>query len=248
MTLPHALGTYPYFVTGVLWFCGLLLAVRSLGFASHRRLIVRAGLIMVPNSLFSLAHWDYWNPVRVGGWPLGPEDALFAFNVGAMGCLAVLLFSRSRLIVADQPVPHLGRLLAAGIPAQCAFVVAILLGRSSMTSTILVQLLAVVALLLLRPDLWQFSAAGAIVFSPIYFCIVEGVFWIWPRFVSCWTSAPPWGLRWFGTPLGEIAWAISFGLFWPLFAAFAFDLRLCSSRPSGQREADSAGGICQAGS
>jgi hypothetical protein len=227
MTLPHALGTYPYLVTGVLWFCGLLLVVRSLGLASHRRLIVRAGLIMVPNSLFSLAHRDYWDPIRVGGWPLGPEDALFAFNVGAMGCLAILLFSRNRLLVADQPVPHLGRLLAAGIPAQCAFVVAILL---------------------LRPDLWQFSAAGAIVFSPIYFCIVEGVFWIWPRFVSCWASAPPWGLRWFGIPLGEIAWAISFGLFWPLFAAFAFDLRLCSSRPSGQRAADSAGGICQAGS
>jgi len=95
MTLPHALETYPYLVTGVLWFCGLLLVVRSRGFASHRRLILRAGLIMIPNSLFSLAHRDYWDPVRVGGWPLGPEDALFAFNVAAMGCLAVVLFSRN---------------------------------------------------------------------------------------------------------------------------------------------------------
>jgi hypothetical protein len=226
MSVPQALGTYPYLFSDVLWLIGLLLVVRSLPVAAHRRLLVRVSLLMLPNFLFSLAHHDYWNPVRVGGWALGPEDVLFVFNVAAMGCLSAVLLYRHKLTVAEQPVPHIGRLLAVGVPAQCAFLVLLSLGRSSMASTILAQLMAMVSLLLLRPDLWRFSAAGGIGFSLIYCGILKTVFWSWPEFVSCWRSTPPWGLLLFGIPLGEVAWAVSFGLFWPLFAGFVFDLRL----------------------
>ena len=106
-----------------------------------------------------------------------------------------------------------------------------------MTAAILTLLMAVVALLVLRPDLWRFSAAGGIGFAAIYCGIVKGVFWIWPEFVSCWRSTPPWGLLLFGIPLGEIAWAVGFGLFWPLFAGYVFDLRLSTGpRISGRAE------------
>jgi len=225
-----ALGTYPYLFANVLWLGGLLLAVRSLPLASHRRLLVRLGLIMIPNCLFSLANYDYWNPIRTGGWALGPEDALFAFNVAAMGCLPAAWLYRHKLIVAEQPVPRIGRLLASGIPAQCIFLVLFCMGLSSMTSAILVLLMAVVSLLVLRPDLWRFSVMGGIGFAPIYCGIVKGVFWIWPGFASCWSGTPPWGVRLFGIPLGEIAWAAGFGLYWPLFAGYVMDLRLSASR------------------
>ena len=219
------LEAYPYLFSDVLWLIGLLLVVRSLPLASHRRLLVRLGIVMIPNFLFSLAHHDYWNPVRVGGWALGPEDVLFAFNVGTTGCLSAVLLYRHQLTVAGQPVPHIGRLLAVGVPAQCAFLVLLSMGRSSMASAILAQLMAVISLLLLRPDLWRFSAAGGIGFSLIYCGIVKAMFWIWPEFLSCWRSTPPWGLLLFGIPLGEIAWAVGFGLFWPLFAGYVFELR-----------------------
>ena len=228
-----AFGTYPYLFANVLWLGGLLLAVRSLPLASHRRLLVRLGLVIIPNCLFSLANHDYWDPVRVGGWILGPEDALFAFNVGAMGCLPAVWLYRHQLIVAEQPAPRVGRLLAVGIPAQCALLVLFRMGRSSMTAAILALLMAVIALLVLRPELWRFSAAGGIGFTAIYCGIVKGVFWIWPEFVSCWRSTPPWGLLLFGIPLGEIAWAAGFGLFWPLFAGFVFDLRVRDQRSAG---------------
>jgi len=120
---------------------GLLLVVRSLPLASHRRLIVRLGLIMIPNCLFSLANHDYWNPGRVGGWVLGPEDVLFTFNVAAMGCLPAVWLYRHNLIVAERPVPRIGRLLAVGVPAQCAFLVLFSMGRSSMASMILALLM-----------------------------------------------------------------------------------------------------------
>ena len=226
MTLFRTLGTYSYLFSDLLWLSGLLLVVRSFPLASHRRLLVRLGIVMIPNCLFSLANYDYWSPIRVGGWVLGPEDMLFAFNVAAMGCLPAVWLYRRQLIVAEQPVPHIGRLLAVGIPAQCAFLVLFSMGRSGMASAILVQLMAVGSLLLLRPDLWRFAAAGGIGFSMIYCGIVKTVFWIWPGFVACWKSTPPWGLLLFGIPLGEIAWAASFGLFWPLFAGYVFDLRL----------------------
>ena len=94
-----------------------------------------------------------------------------------------------------------------------------------MGSMILAQLMVAVLLLLLRPNFWQFSAAGGIGF-PLFYCgIVRAAFWMWPEFVSCWKSTPPWGLLLFGIPLGEIAWAVGFGLFWPLFAGYVFELR-----------------------
>jgi len=89
-----------------------------------------------------------------------------------------------------------------------------------------------VLLLLLRPNFWQFSAAGGIGFSLIYCGILRAVFWICPGFASGWRSTPPWGLPLFGIPLGEVAWAVSFGLCWTLFAAFVCDLRLERACPS----------------
>ena len=198
--------------------------------ASHRRLIVRLGLILVPNFPFSLAHFDYWNPFRVGGLVVGPEDVLFAFNVGAAACLPAVLLYRHKLIVAEQPMPRIGRVLAVGIPVLCAFLLPLAMGRSSIAAAIFALLMAVGPLLLLRPDLWRFSGAGGVGFSLFYCGIVRAVFWIWPDFVSCWKSTPPWGLLLFGIPLGDIAWAISFGLFWPLFTGYVFDLRLSSAR------------------
>ena len=40
--------------------------------------------------------------------------------------------------------------------------------------------------------------------------------------------------------LAEVAWSVSFGLFWPLFAGYVFDLRL-STRPAGARNWIGAG-------
>lgn len=130
----RVLGTYPYLFANVLWLGGLLLAVRSLPLASQRRLLVRLGLLMIPNCLFSLANGDYWNPTRVGGWVLGPEDVLFAFNVAAMGCLPAVWLYRHRLMVAEQPMPRIGRVLGIGIPAQCAYLVLLCMGRSRRSS------------------------------------------------------------------------------------------------------------------
>ena len=206
MSVAQALGTYPYLFADVLWLSGPLLVVRSLPVASHRRLILRLGLVMIPNFLFSLAHGDYWNPIRLGGWVLGPEDVLFAFNVAAMGCLPAVLLYRHRLIVAEQAVPRIGRILAVGIPAQCAFLVLRSMGRSSMASAILALLMAIMLLLLLRPDLRRFSVAGGIGFSLIYCGIVKTVFWIWPDFVSCLKST----LRG-GCSCSESPWARSPG-------------------------------------
>jgi len=162
---------------------------------------------------------------------------LFAFNVGAMGYLAAVWLYRHKLMVAERPMPRFGRLLAIGIPTQCVFLVLFSISRSGIASAILALFMAVVPLLLLRPDLWRLSAAGGIGF-PLFYCgIVRAAFWICPDFVSCWKSTPPWGLLLFGIPLGEIAWAVGFGLFWPLFAGYVFDLRLSTGpRISGRAE------------
>ena len=180
MSVPQVLGTYPYLFSDILWLCGLMLVVRSLPVASHRRLLVRLGLTMIPNFLFSLADYDYWNPMRVGGWAAGPEDMLFTFNAAATACLPAVWLYRHKLMVAERPMPRFGRLLAIGIPTQCVFLVLFSISRSGIASAILALFMAVVPLLLLRPDLWRLSAAGGIGF-PLFYCgIVRAAFWICP--------------------------------------------------------------------
>ena len=223
----HALQTYPYLFSGLLWLGVALAVVRMLPHSQHRTLMVRLGLIMIPNFLFSaLTEQDYWSPRRLGGWAVGIEDVLCSFNIGVAACLPAMILFRRRLVFPDRDVAKMRRILAIVCLATGSYLVMLALGRSSMATLILTQVLAVALLLVLRPDLWPLSLSGGAGFLLFYCATVKLYFWIWPDFVSSWWGPPPLGLLLFGIPVGEIAWAASYGLFWPLFAGFVFGLRL----------------------
>ena len=230
MNLPAVIQAYPYLFSGLLGLGAVLLIAARLPLSDHRRLILRLGLLMTVNFPFAVfSEADYWAPARMGGWKLGIEDALCAFDIGALAPLPAVLVWRSRLLLAERPVPRIGRLISLAAATHGCFGLLLLLGWPSMTSLIVMQLVPVVPLLLWRRNLWQFAAAGGIGSLMLHCGIVKVCFWIWPAFASCWRSAPPWGQLWFGIPLGEMVWAASFGLFWSLLAGFVFDLRLVAT-------------------
>jgi hypothetical protein len=221
------LRTYPYFFANVLWLSALLPALRLLPSAGHRRLVIRLGLALVPSCLFSpFLFSDYWDQVRIGGWALGVEDVLCSFNLGATGCLIVIFLFRHDLVFADQPQPALKRFLMWFLWGHGAFFLLWTTSGSSIASLILTQSLAAISLLLLRRDLWRISLVNGVAFPLFYCALLKTFFSIWPDFVSCWRSTTPWGQLVCGLPLGEIVYAISLGLVWPLFAGFVFGFRL----------------------
>ncbi len=228
----QALEQYPYLGSNLLWLSCVLLISGIFFTPSHRRLIIYAGLLMMVSIPFGFFfEGKYWSPVRAGGWMFGIEDALCAFNTGATSCLASIFLLRDELILPERVVVHGRRFLGAASLIFAALLVLLSAGFSCMASLVSVVLVALVPLLLLRSDLWRFSLAGGIGFPLLYFGTIKVFFWIWPGFVFSWNNTFPWGTLLFGVPLGEITWAISFGLFWPLFLGFVFDLRLaCSTR------------------
>jgi hypothetical protein len=236
MTLKHAFLGYPYLHASILSLFGALLVVRMLPTSPHRSLIIRLGFLMAvffPFALFS--EGDYWRPVRMAGGSLGFEDALCAFNMGLLGGLPAVLLFRKRLAIASRPAPRLGGLIAAGVITLSSFFALHIMGLSSMSSTIGAQLVASLALMHLRPDLLLFCLTGGTGFMLLHFGMIKVFFWIWPAFVLAWRNTPPWGVLVQGVPLGEIVWALGFGLFWSLFAGYVFDFRLAVG-PSGRAE------------
>src|ERR1017187_10110648 len=228
------LRAYPYFFANVLWLGGLLLALRWLPSASHRRLVIRLGLVLIPSCLFSpFLFRDYWDQVRIGGWAMGVEDVICSFNVGATGSLPFVFLYRHNLIFADQRQPALKRFLMWVLLGHCAFCLLWTTSGSSIGSLILTQSLAAIPLLFLRADLWRISLVNGAAFPLLYCALIKAFFFIWPSFVSCWRSTPPWVRLLCGVPLGEIVYAISLGLVWPLFAGFVFGFRV--KPPAGSR-------------
>jgi hypothetical protein len=230
MTLLDVLETYPYLASNIALACGAVFVSCLPRLAPFRRLVLRLGWMMVPNCLVSALDFsDYWNPERLGGWRVGVEDALWCFNVGALAPLLWALAFRTlgwQLSGATAAALKWKRMLPLVLLSAVSFGILRGAGVSSIACVVFVPLIPGAALILLRPDLWRFSLAGGIGFMLFYSGLVKAVLWFWPRASFVWVNSPPWGLRVWDLPVGELAWALVFGFFWPLFAGYVFDLRL----------------------
>ncbi|RQW79755.1 MAG: hypothetical protein EHM62_06205 [Methylococcus sp.] len=230
------LRTYPYLFANLLALVIILSAVRVCLPMAHRRLTLWMGLLLAPTFAYSpLLTRDYWEMVRLGGWPTGVEDLVCAFSLGTLGCFAGLILFRDRLTVAARPAPRIAYLLAVIAAAQVPYFGLGLLGFSTLSALVSTQFLGAAILLALRPDLRQLALVNVAGLVVIYPMALSLFYWIWPDFVSCWKTTAPWGLRLAGIPLGEMGWAASFGLVWPLIAGVVFDVRL-AARPVTPRE------------
>ena len=217
--LPHAWQTYPYLFANLIASGVILIALRFVPSSEHRRLALRLGLTLGLTCLLApLFFRDYWNPARVLNWPVGIEDVLCAWNLGTAGCLPMLFLMRPKLTFGDESsrTRHwfIGVLLGL-----CVFMALWVAGMSSMSSVIVAQFIAAAPLLALRLGWIKLCLANGAVFALTYCGAVRLFFWIWPDLISCWEQAPPWGTNLFGVPLGEFAWALSFGMTWPVFAS-----------------------------
>ena len=72
----------PYLLTGLYGLATVIIFWLMAG--PQRMLMLLAGAITLPFfPLAALFNGEYWTPVRLGGGPLGLEDALYSFALGA---------------------------------------------------------------------------------------------------------------------------------------------------------------------
>jgi hypothetical protein len=225
--LLRSLAAYPYLAHSLIDLL-ILLAVLAVCPAELRRRCFACGIIALPAAAQAAIDTPgYWTPARiisVAG--VGPEDLIFCFTVGALGCLA-----------STGPIPkrvewrpswrniavRLPLTLAVGAAARLA---AIGLGAGPSAELIAPVVAAAAFLLALEPRQWLLGALGVAGFTPVYTGLVAFGFHLFPSHALQWNPAVLWGTALGGVPLAEIAWAAAFGAAWPLTLAAVFGLRL----------------------
>lgn len=168
----------------------------------------------------------YWSPSRIGGGAFGVEDLLIAFavGVGAWSLAASPDYFSLRTLSWHRRVAvwRLGGCLISGV---VGFLGLWLAGFPAMSLYIGCLGTGAVGVLVWRTALWPIAMSGALGFALVWFLISTVYFLVWPGSVLQWNASSVWGRPCMGVPLGELAWAATFGAAWPLFTAFVLDAR-----------------------
>jgi hypothetical protein len=193
--------------------------------------MVISGVLLVP--LFPLAvifNVNYWNPVRFGGGVFGVEDILFAFTAGSITWAIAILPLRRSFATQLRIIVIVKRTVLIHLVSAAVFFTLWTIGVHSLTSHIIQQLALAIFLLLLRGKLWPIGITGSLGCVIGYGILISIFFLIWPEFSSQWNQTSAWTISLLGLPLGEIIWAASFGMGWPLCVAYVCDVSFVRSK------------------
>lgn len=221
----HFIASYPYLVTNVLVFA-VFLAICRMATPAVRQLLMRlAGLMLLTFPFAAVFNGQYWRPVRITPWPLGVEDILCAYNLGAVGLLPTLWLFRNRLRVPDHPRICWRRAFRIGFAAVSALLLLWQISGSSPGALILLQAAGFGLLIILRPDLWRIGLLNGAGFLVMYGGLMALFVHLWPQLGSYWTAHPIWTRPIMGIPLVELVFAATYGAAWAVFAGYVFDLK-----------------------
>jgi hypothetical protein len=224
----HILKTHAYLFANL----PLLALISGIAIRARRENLGAAalfsGVACLPASVLALMHeGGYWRPIRLGGGPLGIEDLVFAFTVGAAAWLCAAGPYRKLAapghIVTGQAVT---RLLLWGAASSAAAFGLWRAGVDCMSATLAPAFLLLAALLARRAQLWPLAITGPAVFVPLYVVVVRVQLAVWPDYLLQWSRGGPWSGMVFGMPAGEIAWAAAFAAVWPVAIASAAGMEL----------------------
>lgn len=218
------LANHPYLICNLLGLIPLTAIYTAL--PDQRRNILVAGLFWIPLAPLAVLHEDYWNPSRLFGLRFGIEDALYLFNVNAMGWAVPfgltakrLQFNRSELI----DFRRLAELVAVGLVLSALLLPLRLKG---MTFQVIVNAGVGLWILARRRSYWPITLTGLLLLPLIFLSELKLWLTLWPDFAAAWSPAKPWGHRFAGLPLGEIVFYLSFSIVSPISVAFCRGLTL----------------------
>jgi hypothetical protein len=204
-----------------------VLLIVALPFPEARRIAWFSGLMSAPTGVFAPTFTAYWNPVRLGGGALGIEDFLFCFGSGFNLWLLVAplpalrraraVWDRRQILRRFWPFVLIG--WGVYLPLWAG-------GFNPMTGLIAGLATAGGYALWACPGLWRIAVPGAILYPVLYALVLQAGFAAWPDLRAIWNGGHAWGRPFLlGTPLGELAWAVTAGAAWPPIVARMLDIR-----------------------
>lgn len=197
--------------------------VLYVSYPRHRKAMRRTSAFM---ALFGLTEPlfvpEYWDPpslfelARRTGFDI--ESFIFAFALGGVG--AVLyngLSGREMAPVADRERrhPRHRRHRIALLTPFVAFPIFLVLPWNVIYAGITAMLAGAIAVWLCRPELLRKTWVGGLLFLGFYTIFLLGLKWSAPGYIEqVWNLPALSGVVWYGLPLEELLFALSFGLYW----------------------------------
>lgn len=192
-------------------------------FPAHRRAMWRVSLYTMPLGLTEpLFVPEYWTPpglfdlaARTG---FDVESFIFSFGIGGIGAVLYNVVTGSRFEHVDQgyrrlPL-HRHHRWAIAAPFL-AFPVLYPFPWNPIYPAFVAMTLGAVAAVLCRPDLKRKTWIGGALFTGYYWIFVEGLELLSPGYVErVWNLSDLTGVRILSTPLEELLFALTFGMYW----------------------------------
>jgi len=214
----------PYLASNLFGLATVALFWLSAG--AQRRMLLLAGAVALP--FFPLAilfDGEYWTPQRLLSLPVGIEDALYTFVLGARPWFFATLLDRDRYAPLASPAGFARRAAVTTAAALLAYAALVGSGLGYTLPSLLVPAGLAAVLLLRRPDLWRLAACGAAGTLALGYLELRAWFAIWPSLPGWWTPGTPWSRDLLGVPLGDAVWLALVGATHPTVLAFFCDIR-----------------------
>jgi hypothetical protein len=205
--------------------CAVLIAIATISPVRQRRLALFSGLLQMPAGALALTFGEYWTPETMWSLKPGIEDFMFNFAAGLMVWLLVAPWPATRRIERTGTKAQLAGRIALLYVLITSFYLSLLsTGHDPMSASILAMAAALAVMLALRPTLWPLCLPAAFLYPLGHGSALAIGLRLWPDLTRHWPQGAFWSWpAWFGTPLGELAWACLFGASAPLMAVLVLE-------------------------
>lgn len=192
-------------------------------FKVHRKTMWWASLFTAPFGLTEpIFVPEYWNPpslfelaARTG---FDIESLIFSFGIGGVAAVLYNVATGSRLEPVDHAFRHepLHRHHRWAIAAPfLSFVPLYFLPWNPIYPAFVAMIVGAVATALCRPDLKRRAWFGGLLFTVYYWAFLEGLALLSPGYVErVWNLADLSGVMVWSSPLEELVFAFTFGMYW----------------------------------
>jgi len=205
---------------------------------TQRRMMLYGGLSSALFAIASIVYVpDYWQPIRIASFGVGPEDVIFSFANGGMIWTLSIWPLRRRLSYRLCTRRFSRRFGLCTLLGAIVATIAHHMGINVMSSLICAMVVVGFLLLAHQAKLWPICLAGSLGFLLIYATLIAITVSLYPGFPSQWTHSNLWGPTMWSLPLEEYVWAAGFGAVFPLILAYCSN---ASIRSVHQYQADPA--------
>jgi len=196
-------------------------------FADQRRTMLISALMSAPWAFASIVFVpNYWNPVRVVHFLVGPEDIIFSFSNGIIVWAIAVAPLRGKISINFTFRRMLKRAFLLSLLSFSITMSLWFLGLKIMTAVFISLTVTTAILFLLLHRIFRILCIrGAIGFSILYGILTGVSFSLFPHFLEQWNLANLSGMSIFNVPIEEIIWAFGFGAYWPLYIAYILDAK-----------------------